>query len=850
MLGTESKRDARAGGPSTTTMSHGVRKSKDDHRPPTPHDFGLLKTIRYEDAADGVPPVSVTSVNPPPGPQSAARLHEPDSPKRLRTSPTARTSALSSEVKRDSGIAPSESTANRASYAESHQSSAVGGAAREPALPTIVVQDAESPDPIERSRSPFGSFGRKSREKERSARSQPQSQSPSESSIQRIKSFKGIQANIPTGGFGGIDLEDLASDKVGFSQRGSLLFGGKKMNALVEAQGNEASYSDGIIQPMGAVEQEPARTTESEATFEVEPESPKQGLVAGRRKPSVHMLQAALQDGRVLSAEEITFSMKVRSMYEAGDERAAEWVHSTQSGTGGNETPDSMARDGGTPEPNSSYITVEKTREAGNGHPGLRPPSAQDLRTSYSREPHELAGGIEDWEDVSGQEVDRYGFISHKRISSRPSTNSRSPTEGIHRVATALRLEADQPRRERKLRRGISNARSSRSMPVRPSGDGTLKKAPGSMHSFRSGDSRQSSVTLFQSRDRRTLAEAADMLTLPPGLADIAEQEDAGKTASMQRRREWARDEKWQKMARPVPVCSPIKGGGMRFAFDTSDPKLVNRTWKGIPDRWRATAWHCFLSTSAKRRGDFVSDEELTSEFHKLQEASSADDVQIDVDVPRTINMHIMFRRRYHGGQRLLFRVLHGISLYCPEPGYVQGMASLAATLLCYYDEEKAFVMMVRLWQLRGLEQLFQSEFVGLIAALNEFERDWLQGGDVAQKLEELGIPSTSYGTRWYLTLFNLSIPFPAQLRVWDVFMLLGDASSGEGTVFGGADLDVLHATSAALIDATREIILDADFENAMKVLTGFIPIKDEDLLMRVARTEWKLRKKRAGVKV
>jgi len=97
------------------------------------------------------------------------------------------------------------------------------------------------------------------------------------------------------------------------------------------------------------------------------------------------------------------------------------------------------------------------------------------------------------------------------------------------------------------------------------------------------------------------------------------------------------------------------------------------------------------------------------------------------------------------------------------------------------------------------------------------------------------------------LTLFNYSIPFPAQLRVWDVFMLLGDISnaSDPGNSFG-ADLDVLHATSAALVDATREILLDSDFENAMKVLTSWIPVKDEDLLMRVAHAEWKLRKKRA----
>jgi hypothetical protein len=92
--------------------------------------------------------------------------------------------------------------------------------------------------------------------------------------------------------------------------------------------------------------------------------------------------------------------------------------------------------------------------------------------------------------------------------------------------------------------------------------------------------------------------------------------------------------------------------------------------------------------------------------------------------------------------------------------------------------------------------------------------------------------------------LFNYSIPFPAQLRVWDVFILLGDsdanvAPSKERPFAGG--LDVLHATSAALIDGTRDILLDSDFENAMKVLTSWIPVKDEELLMKVAKAEWKL---------
>ena len=74
--------------------------------------------------------------------------------------------------------------------------------------------------------------------------------------------------------------------------------------------------------------------------------------------------------------------------------------------------------------------------------------------------------------------------------------------------------------------------------------------------------------------------------------------------------------------------------------------------------------------------------------------------------------------------------------------------------------------------------------------------------------------------------------------------MLLGDSDMSAPTIaerpFSGG-LDVLHAASAALIDGTRDILLDSDFENSMKVLTSWIPVKDEDLFMRVAKAEWKL---------
>ena len=56
---------------------------------------------------------------------------------------------------------------------------------------------------------------------------------------------------------------------------------------------------------------------------------------------------------------------------------------------------------------------------------------------------------------------------------------------------------------------------------------------------------------------------------------------------------------------------------------------------------------------------------------------------------------------------------------------------------------------------------------------------------------------------------------------------------------------DILHATSAALIDGVGEILLESDFENAMKVLTSWVPIMDEELFMKVVKAEWKQRRRR-----
>ncbi|PON20435.1 TBC domain-containing protein [Trichoderma gamsii] len=633
--------------------------------------------------------------------------------------------------------------------------------------------------------------------------------------------FAPLGVSIPTDSL----LEDDFMATLSFSNRGSIMFGGRRAGPLGLDGASDAARGDALrSDAFPSAPSTPTHARSGSASASIDRLESYAG--ANASNPALRAPLPPPPDIRVLTSEIEKESQKVRSLYGVGD--AINWEDGARHSYCEplEPTPELPAEEDGNdsilPPPIPVWGTPRSVRSA-----------SSSVHFDYRRDT-ELAGGLEDWEDIDGASVDRYGFISAPRPRSRLGT----PTE--------MKSAQFSPRRRLQKREltGLSPLGPSRKMSARSLNTQNSEMSTASKRSSRSVI-RQASNLLPHNRDRRWLDEAGDMLTLPPSLQDAAEEAQIERISETLKRKEWERSEKWRKMAKVVRKGG--QGEGMEFEFDKKNPKLIERTWKGIPDRWRAAAWWSFLSSSAMDHESYASEEDIVSSFHHLLEQSSPDDVQIDLDVPRTISRHIMFRKRYRGGQRLLFRVLHCLSIYFPETGYVQGMASLAATLLCYFDEEKCFVMLVRLWQLRGLDRLYRPGFEGLMKALHEFDETWLNK-DVAKRLTELSVDITAYGTRWYLTLFNLSIPFPAQLRVWDVFLLLGDSAAEPAISIGSSDsettpptgLDILHATSAALVQALREVLLDSDFENAMKALTSWIPIKDEDLLMKVAKAEWK----------
>jgi len=125
--------------------------------------------------------------------------------------------------------------------------------------------------------------------------------------------------------------------------------------------------------------------------------------------------------------------------------------------------------------------------------------------------------------------------------------------------------------------------------------------------------------------------------------------------------------------------------------------------------------------------------------------------------------------------QRSLFHVLHSFSLRCEECGYVQGMGPIAATLLCYFDPERTYAAIVRLHDAYSMHDIFSPGFPGLLEAIYVQERLTEQMmPEVYSAFKKHMISTTSYATKWYITLFANSVPFQTQLRLWDAFLLEG----------------------------------------------------------------------------
>jgi len=137
-------------------------------------------------------------------------------------------------------------------------------------------------------------------------------------------------------------------------------------------------------------------------------------------------------------------------------------------------------------------------------------------------------------------------------------------------------------------------------------------------------------------------------------------------------------------------------------------------------------------------------------------------------------------------------------------------MGPIAATLLCYFEPERVYAALARLHDAYSMHNIFSPGFPGLLEAIYVQERIMqLKMPDVYAAFKKHMISTTSYATKWYITLFANSVPFQTQLRLWDAFLLEGQ--------------DIFVAVAVAIVWVYRGEVIQSATKNPISQIRSKI---------------------------
>uniref|UniRef100_A0A182QH21 Rab-GAP TBC domain-containing protein n=1 Tax=Anopheles farauti TaxID=69004 RepID=A0A182QH21_9DIPT len=229
----------------------------------------------------------------------------------------------------------------------------------------------------------------------------------------------------------------------------------------------------------------------------------------------------------------------------------------------------------------------------------------------------------------------------------------------------------------------------------------------------------------------------------------------------LQHKTEMERVKKWVKMHK-------------NWGSAATKENLRRRVMKGIPDRMRAAIWRKLLDLDRQVQDNPGMYERML----ECARARSPDIRQIDFDVNRQFRNHVFYRERYSVKQQSLFRVLAAYSMYNTEIGYCQGMSTVAAVLLMYFDEEDTFwALDVLMTNARyAMHGLYIVGFPKLMRFLEHHDKILTKCLPKLKKhLDKHDVHSVLYSLKWFFVIFIERIPFSLCLRVWDIYMMFGE---------------------------------------------------------------------------
>ncbi|XP_056328995.1 ecotropic viral integration site 5 protein homolog isoform X2 [Danio aesculapii] len=214
-------------------------------------------------------------------------------------------------------------------------------------------------------------------------------------------------------------------------------------------------------------------------------------------------------------------------------------------------------------------------------------------------------------------------------------------------------------------------------------------------------------------------------------------------------------------------------------------------TRRGVPAQLRAVVWQLLCDSG---------NVSVRLQYSDLLQSSSTSETLIHRDLVRIFAQHHLFHNHQSICQETLFNVLKAYSVLDQEIGYCKGSVFIVGLLLTQMAEEEAFCVFVRLMKDFRMRELYKSSRDELGCCIYQFD------SMIKEQLPELhshfqtqGFQTSVFSSSWFYSVFLSSLPIPAAMRIFDIFMC-----EGLEIVFR-VGLAVLHMKQTELIKLDNE---------------------------------------------